>query len=162
MGCNEIQPFLKAWLDGETDDSRGATIEAHVERCPRCREQADDFRRLSALIRAAEVSAVPTPDVGKIRGRVAQIKVEDEKTLRFLKRIAAAAAVLLVVTLPLGAWSVLTDSEDARVAIPAEREAGREGPAGPDAVDADVDTDAALAAFFSSLEAGGGVAEGDF
>ena len=68
--CQNIQPDLSAYVDGELTPSRRAEIEAHVASCPDCQRELAGLRTLAAGVAAlprlqpaprflAEVRAVP-------------------------------------------------------------------------------------------------------
>jgi anti-sigma factor RsiW len=37
--CRELEPLLTSYIDGEATSSARASVEAHLERCPRCRHR---------------------------------------------------------------------------------------------------------------------------
>lgn len=48
---------LEAYLDGELDKRGQKEVEAHLEKCPSCRDELEELRKLSALM-----DAIPEPD----------------------------------------------------------------------------------------------------
>lgn len=106
MPCERARRLLKAWLDDELDDELGGgdldggglrdAVGAHVAACPGCREVVADYKAISgALRRAADVLA-PEPSLGVLRRRAEEVRRERLALTRSLKRVAAAAALVLV------------------------------------------------------------------
>jgi anti-sigma factor RsiW len=54
MNCQEIQPLLHAYSDGELDAARSLEIEKHIHTCPECRQA---YRNQSVLKNAITSSA---------------------------------------------------------------------------------------------------------
>lgn len=141
MDCERAERKLKAWIDGELDESALRLLDGHVESCPACREKAVDYRAIGYVLRKAK-DPVPVSRVkaGEVRRIVAKARREEERLIGSLQRTALAAAALLIVSTGL---SLLPAAS-----VPDDR-AGRER-----LVSEEVSDDDALAAFFfTSLEA---------
>lgn len=52
LDCNQVLERLWVYLDGEVDETLGAELQLHIERCLRCRHQADFERRLREVLQA--------------------------------------------------------------------------------------------------------------
>ena len=79
--------------------TRSQELARHVESCDGCRRQADDFRTLSTFIGAALESAAPSFDSARIREHAELARSRADGAVQWLRRGAAAAAVLLVSSL---------------------------------------------------------------
>jgi anti-sigma factor RsiW len=73
-----------------------AELGAHVEACGPCRAAVDDYRRISREVAALAASPAPAPRLDAIRGRAASAAREERETVRWLQRVAAAAALVLI------------------------------------------------------------------
>lgn len=58
LTCNEVREQLSAWLDRELGVAARAALQAHVDRCPACREE---LRQLTLLDVALGNLAAPVP-----------------------------------------------------------------------------------------------------
>jgi anti-sigma factor RsiW len=63
--CRILLERLSAYLDGDLPASECRKIEAHADRCPRCTEVLDDFRKTTGLCRHAGERPLP-PAVRKM------------------------------------------------------------------------------------------------
>ncbi len=98
MGCDGILPLLKAFLDRELDPLRREAVASHLEECASCRELLREDGELSAAL-ASGAAEVPMPR-GEVVERWARAALEENRTtVRWLRRVAAAAAALLVASL---------------------------------------------------------------
>ena len=69
--CQDIQPELSAYLDGELAPSRRAEIEAHVASCPHCQRELAGLRMLAAGV-AALPRLQPAPRfLAEVRRKIA-------------------------------------------------------------------------------------------
>lgn len=50
--CNDIQPRLSDWIDGQLDNAAHVDVAAHLESCPACRDLARDLTRVRDTARA--------------------------------------------------------------------------------------------------------------
>jgi len=103
MKCKKVIPWIKAWLDDELDPARAALVERHVTSCPACRALAADFGEVSLAVRSFAAGPVPALDVGRVLECSRQRERESARIVTSLRRIAAAAAVILFVS-GVGAW----------------------------------------------------------
>jgi hypothetical protein len=107
MNCEEFSEALSAYLDGELSAEERSTLEAHLERCPRCREELKSLRAVSRLVGTLpQVKASPAFLSALSQG------VAIRKRSRWLRPIplfkgdlvpalAAAAVLLIAVTVVL-------------------------------------------------------------
>jgi anti-sigma factor RsiW len=70
MNCHAAENLLSSRLDGRLSVTAGASLDAHLERCSACREQARRGQRLAELLRR-EPAVGPAPDlVARIMQRI--------------------------------------------------------------------------------------------
>lgn len=111
--CEEIQPLLYPWLDGELGAERAALVAAHIEACPECERRAAAERRF--LERVCEAGRETAP--AELRARIEDLlaggetppghspTAEPDRPGRrrwLIPTMAAAAVLLLLVFRPLG------------------------------------------------------------
>ena len=96
MKCKSASVLIKAWLDGELEPTRAARVERHVAECPGCRAVAADFGEISLAVRSFAAGPVPALDVGRVLARSRHFERESARLVMALRRIAAAAAIVLV------------------------------------------------------------------
>ena len=104
--CQDIQPDLSAYVDGELAPSRRAEIEAHVAACPRCQQELAGLRTLAAGV-AALPRLHPAPRfLAEVRRKIAQgrepvesIAWADYLFRPFWLKVPLEAAALIVVAL---------------------------------------------------------------
>ncbi|MBN1443805.1 MAG: zf-HC2 domain-containing protein [Planctomycetes bacterium] len=107
MNCRRHRTSLKAWIDGELDAAAAARVEEHVRACRACREEAADFRHLTAALRGGRGCPAPSPDLEEIRSRIAGARLEERRLIRLLQRTAAAAAAVVVASALLGTFGAV-------------------------------------------------------
>lgn len=56
--CNELQPLMSGYLDGELDTSDRQRLEAHLAECGACREE---FEKMKSLVSAASTIRFEDP-----------------------------------------------------------------------------------------------------
>lgn len=103
MDCEKIQQELVAYLDGELGKSAADEVRKHLERCPACKLETE---RLSAAGRFFDKLGGIEP-AGNFTARVmrralsapARPATSRLRILRRLAPVAAAAAILIVLTL---------------------------------------------------------------
>ena len=100
LACREFESLLGTWMDGALDSPAARRVEGHVASCPACSAEAEAWREISARIRAA-AAEVPPPRWDAIERRIEAARRESVLVLRSLKRVAAAAAAILVLSLGL-------------------------------------------------------------
>lgn len=102
MDCQQALEAVSAALDGELSQEEQAALTAHLAQCPECRELAEDFGVLSAIL--DEMEQAPPPELAQaVRAAVEQDNVTPidagKNKRRFPFRRFAAAAALLVLCL---------------------------------------------------------------
>ncbi len=152
MNCIEIRRILKAWIDGEVEETTAERVEAHLAACEACRAVAADFRSFGRLLREAPEAEVARVDAGEIHGRAVCAEREEEGVIRLLQRAAAVAAAVLVLSALFWLMPSAGETPDDGFAAGA-RERAVETPKGgvEGGKDPRVDEDAALASFLSNL-----------
>jgi anti-sigma factor RsiW len=97
--CEEIEPRLSEYVDGDVDASTRAGVAAHLASCERCAGVAVDFERLRS---AASNLGPIAPPPGAWASIVARVEVESDAPRRSSAAratwpgLAAAAAIVLV------------------------------------------------------------------
>ena len=62
MNCQDVEPYLSAFVDGELPPDLHSAVAAHLQDCPACRMLCDDLRTLTEL--AGTLSTpMPSPQV---------------------------------------------------------------------------------------------------
>jgi hypothetical protein len=142
--CEEAQPHLSAYLDGDLPEEARAEVRAHLRQCADCSGVLADLERIA--VAARELSPIPPP--GHIWLEVAgQVRLSSQSAPPAQKRPArspvwqwtALAAALVLVTM---AWYFVQGSLEAPAPEgTAVMQAGQTVPAdGPlDAVNANID-----------------------
>lgn len=68
MSCNRIHRLVFLWIDRDREALPRERVERHFERCPRCRERADEVERVVLLVRSScRRETVPERLVERIR-----------------------------------------------------------------------------------------------
>lgn len=104
--CQDIQPELSAYLDGELTPPQRAEVEAHLASCPRCREEVAELKTLAAGV-AALPKLEPAPQfLAEVRRKIARGDKPEPKTWRdylfrpvWLKVPLEAAALIVIAAL---------------------------------------------------------------
>ena len=103
--CQDIQPDLSAYLDGELTPSQRAEIEAHVASCPRCQQELAGLRTLAAGV-AALPRLQPAPGfLAEVRRKIAQghgpelISWTDYLLRPFWLKVPLEAAAVIVIAM---------------------------------------------------------------
>ncbi len=100
MVDDKLERFLKSWIDGELEADQAAEVAAYLKANPSAQEKVADFRKVAAVIRRiARATPIPMPRPDVIRRRALCRAQEERQVIRWLQRLTAAAAVLLVTTL---------------------------------------------------------------
>lgn len=128
-----MRRLIGAYLDGALAVNQARVAEHHLASCRRCQQEADELRRLKALLVRAAVSpaAVPTwtgfwPEVvGRIEDGTRRTPVEIgwrwPRTV-WLPRLAYGGALAAAVLLSLTLWGVFSSpSPEGRVLIRSAR-----------------------------------------
>jgi anti-sigma factor (TIGR02949 family) len=113
MNCQDVQPRLGAYLDGEMDAEETAALAAHIKTCPGCAASLDRLRALRAAVRA-ELAAYRAPDTLRMRVRdaVREAAPAISPPRQAWSWLAVAAAVVLAVV---GTWKVAADRAAATI-----------------------------------------------
>jgi predicted anti-sigma-YlaC factor YlaD len=104
LDCESSSRLLKAWLDGEVDPATAEALGRHVAGCPACRAVRDDYAAIGALLRRAAVLPPPDVSIGDVMRRVAEGGRERVQVIRYLKRVTAAAAAVLILSTAFLFW----------------------------------------------------------
>jgi predicted anti-sigma-YlaC factor YlaD len=109
MECQTIQAQLSAWLDHELEETAGAVITAHLDRCEACRRE---WQELTALDAALGNLAAPVPP-GLAENVV--VRIRRPRHRRGWQSAALAACLVLGIalggTLARGFYGTATTSE---------------------------------------------------
>jgi len=102
MSCENIRPFIGAYIDDEFDEREAAEFEAHIESCAECREELEEQLRVKRVVRGG-AGDVEAPDELKqeILAGMSEIDAErerDEAASHGRSRVIAALAAIV----PLG------------------------------------------------------------
>lgn len=57
--CEQIEPMLERWLDGQSSEADGARVRDHLGACERCARALRRLERVDAALHGLLVSAVP-------------------------------------------------------------------------------------------------------
>ena len=96
MKCQECEPLIEEYLDGELDRRATESVRAHLSTCAACAEARDAIVAEGALYSAYEREVEVTPQLwGGVEARLrAERRVEGEmglpKNLRLLARLLTA------------------------------------------------------------------------
>lgn len=129
LKCYRTRQRLSAFLDGALDEATTRTTVAHLTSCEACQKEADQFRRLQALLRRT-AAAAPEPDwtgfwPGVVRGVQDAKRAPAPRPRRALwvPRWALGGAVAAVL-MSLGVWQMMPGStimDDAGVIVSSAR-----------------------------------------
>lgn len=123
MNCQQTTQRMQSWLDGELDAETLSAFRAHLDRCPRCRAKADDWRALQAALRDLP-APVPPP------GLTERMWAARAKRNRRAVALAAAASVVLALaaaywmpptSVPPAPRGLLSPMQGAEVRLPLHR-----------------------------------------
>jgi hypothetical protein len=82
MNCSDLKFDLSPYLDGLSGPEESAAVEAHLDRCPNCRQTIDDLRMVRSSLRGLEAPVIPEQLIANIRESVAtRIAVGDSDYL---------------------------------------------------------------------------------
>jgi hypothetical protein len=109
MKCEDIQKELKDFLDGDIDDKKKKEMKNHLEQCPKCSAELEEYKRLSGIL--SEWKGIePSPhSYEKLESRIESNESFWGKvfTHSFLKKAAFQFAVVIAVvglTLVISHW----------------------------------------------------------
>jgi hypothetical protein len=90
MTCQEVKHRLPGYLDGATRSRDHAHVRQHLESCEVCREELEDYRRLSIALGRMEPVAPPPELAARIQVRVSQELAERGRSTRLWSRARLA------------------------------------------------------------------------
>ncbi|MBN1355149.1 zf-HC2 domain-containing protein [bacterium] len=101
MNCSKIKDVLSAFIDGETDSSTNATVQAHLLRCPECRAERDRIEKIGARLRNLPPLTAPSDFeyriYADIRNRVSSVHSRNRLNWRTVFVPAAAMMVGIII-----------------------------------------------------------------
>jgi len=62
--CRELEPLLVAYVDGEVAPDQAVEVQAHLSRCPPCRQRVEGERAVHVVLRARKRELVPAAPAG--------------------------------------------------------------------------------------------------
>lgn len=121
--CHDARASIQSYLDGELSEERAAPLRRHLLDCQPCRASAQSEKNLKRWFSKAQTPAPAVPrdfasrvarrafagdpgerfsdprtiTAGSTAGAMAPVRMSDERNLRFVLSLTAAAALLLVV-----------------------------------------------------------------
>ena len=97
MTCEEFQPQLKPFIDGELNGREARRVRRHLDFCPSCRSDYESIQRMHATLRANDiVPADAMPQSTNIPNTMRQPQTSGARRVQLLSAGFAAAAALLV------------------------------------------------------------------
>ena len=94
MRCEDVQPRLTAYLDGDLDPDRGTVIRGHLRTCAACRDLAEREAVLRDGLRALPTVDPPAALWSNIQAQLAAAEVEDAKLPAWKRRVRGLRAWL--------------------------------------------------------------------
>jgi anti-sigma factor RsiW len=127
MECNQAQPLIPSYLDGELSEAQAAPLRRHLLDCQPCRAGAQSEKNMKRWFSATNAVAVPKGFAARVARRAfagdtgeprlepsltfvpavaaalpgAATEASEDRALRFVLQVTAAAA-LIVIALSLG------------------------------------------------------------
>jgi len=104
--CKQYADLLSAWLDGQLTEEQSAAVESHLQSCPQCTKQVNEYRILQHLINAEKqkspVDLTTTVMAGLEREQLLHgldelAKPPTPRRVKLLRTFAAAAMIGLIV-----------------------------------------------------------------
>jgi anti-sigma factor (TIGR02949 family) len=92
--CDELEPLLTPYVDGEADEGERDTVERHIETCPACGRRIDAERTGRAVVQARR-EALRTPAPAALRARCRRLAQPRAARARRWVPLSLAASVLL-------------------------------------------------------------------
>jgi len=114
MNCEQAQPLLDAYLDGELEPEKKAQVEQHIAGCAECAAALARLRRLQELF-IAKAPHYPAPP--ELRNKIlAGLEAEKRRRFMALARLPwLCAGALLILSICL-AWPHFFPNRESRVA----------------------------------------------
>jgi hypothetical protein len=94
--CEHVREWLGRSVDNECAAEARQAVETHAATCPSCSRELQALRRLATVIGRANPTPVPADLWGAIEGRLTALERRRRAIVFSFRRLAAAAAVLLV------------------------------------------------------------------
>jgi anti-sigma factor RsiW len=129
LKCYRTRQRLSAFLDGALDEATTHSTVAHLTSCDACQKEADQFRRLHALLQRA-AAAAPEPDwtgfwPGVVRGVQDAKRAPAARPRRaFWQPRWALGGALAAILMSLGVWQMIpgpTTMDDAGIIVSSAR-----------------------------------------
>src|SRR5262249_28235128 len=97
--CEDLEPLLTPYVDGEATAEQRAAIEAHFAGCPSCREYADAEAHARELLRACRDRLV-TPAPVRLHQKCADLVRQEQSAAQSAPQAAAPPALPRALTVP--------------------------------------------------------------
>lgn len=94
MICEDCREHLSAFLDRELDVFHRQAVEAHLELCPRCREDLAALERTILALQDAPTAPESLLPTAAVLSRLPALRAQQERAVRRAVTGAAAAAIL--------------------------------------------------------------------
>lgn len=75
--CKKYFRRISEYLDGELDVDICKKIEAHLDRCPECRECLDSLRRTIEICKKAATEEIPADASQRLRAKIKEFLGSD-------------------------------------------------------------------------------------
>jgi len=128
--CDELVPKIQAWCEGALSGEELRALEDHLARCPKCRELAEDLRKLRGLLKSLP-GVSPGPGFARrvLSGIEREERARAHRRTFYLKVSSLAALFLLAVTggvLVYSQWEKRPAAEPRKTARRPETQAEKE------------------------------------
>jgi len=100
MNCQEAQPLLDAWFDGELDLASSLAMERHLETCAECSGRHRALAALREEIAVADLDFATEAILERLRPKAT--RYAPKNLWRLPAILAAAAALVLALMIPAG------------------------------------------------------------
>jgi anti-sigma factor RsiW len=100
MTCDQDSQ-IHAYYDGALDAAGKRQVETHLSQCAQCRELLEDLRGLSEMFATVPLPEMPAGAVGRMYGTWWNSKQAQERGIRRVAGLMAAAAAVVMVIVPL-------------------------------------------------------------
>ena len=71
--CLKCFKKLSEYLDGELDDKICHGIDAHLRKCPECREYVDSLRKTIQLCKGTTIEEMPADIHDRVRSKIREL-----------------------------------------------------------------------------------------
>lgn len=107
MHCNEAQPLLSAFHDGELSPERSRFVEEHIALCQACSQRLDSLRKLSALVDESRSPAAPPSLLAKLQNPPNLDRPEKKLPPRWRSVAVLGGVCATVLVVGLLAWTMV-------------------------------------------------------